>query len=557
MIAHAARRRNVMFGEAESSGGLRFGEFRVDRADERLIGPQGPVKLGNKAYRVLLLLAGQHGRLVTKDDLFTSVWDGTIVSESALTSVVKELRRALGDESRTPRYIESVYGRGYRFLAEVRACEAADAQAETAAPAIPSARKRLGRPPMLHVPPFDDSALHESRPHLAAVLREEILLALSRFRDIGLVSDAAEIPGARGAAGGEREYQLTLKLIPLHTGVRAFARLSRLGAQAIIWGDQVELTTDNLGASIDGMVRSIVLAALPRMQDDLLRNVPPQPQDAYDLYFLTKLMMRGMTTLDDARAVAAGWERLIARYPDFALAYPPLARLYNTDFCYTGLGSCGPEERRRAYELAHKALAIDPTDSHLHTVKGWCHLWASEGALARAHFDEALQLNPYNQNRLVEIATAFMFMDDLDQAEQLLDRCRKLAPFATQVPYHEMGLLHLLRGEFEIAAEHLALVVQRTTSSDLYALLAAAGSGAPDLAARARAWLEGVAQLWSAPEELDEERLIAWVLFQHPFQADARREWLLGLLRPALRLANAREAAPARAIAQPPRSGQR
>jgi hypothetical protein len=47
------------------------------------------------------------------------VWDGTIVSESALTSVVKELRRALGDDARAPRYIESVYGRGYRLLSHV------------------------------------------------------------------------------------------------------------------------------------------------------------------------------------------------------------------------------------------------------------------------------------------------------------------------------------------------------------------------------------------------------------------------------------------------------
>ena len=95
---------------------LRFGSFRLDPADERLWGPAGAVKLGNKAFRVLERLAHQPGRLITKDELFSSVWDGTIVSESALTSVVKELRRALGDESRTPRFIESVYGRGYRFI---------------------------------------------------------------------------------------------------------------------------------------------------------------------------------------------------------------------------------------------------------------------------------------------------------------------------------------------------------------------------------------------------------------------------------------------------------
>jgi DNA-binding winged helix-turn-helix (wHTH) protein len=104
---------------SKSARHLAFGDFVIDRVNESVIGPEGRLRIGDKAYRVLLSLAEQDGKLVTKDALFSSVWDGVIVSESALTSAVKELRRALGDESRTPRYIESVYGRGYRLLAPV------------------------------------------------------------------------------------------------------------------------------------------------------------------------------------------------------------------------------------------------------------------------------------------------------------------------------------------------------------------------------------------------------------------------------------------------------
>src|SRR3982751_645365 len=132
---------------------LSFGDFTIDRRDERLLGPQGPVRLGNKAFRVLLELARQEGRLLTKDALFSSVWDGTIVSESALTSVIKELRRALGDESRSPRYIESIYGRGYRLLPEVRQGNGvAPAAAPQAAAPAPPRGPALGRPPLLHLP---------------------------------------------------------------------------------------------------------------------------------------------------------------------------------------------------------------------------------------------------------------------------------------------------------------------------------------------------------------------------------------------------------------------
>lgn len=104
-----------------SEGLSSFEDFTLDRGDERLLGPDGPVHLGNKAFRVLEALVDAGGQLLTKDALFENVWKGTIVSDSALTSVIKELRRALGDESRQPRFIESVYGRGYRFIGDPQA----------------------------------------------------------------------------------------------------------------------------------------------------------------------------------------------------------------------------------------------------------------------------------------------------------------------------------------------------------------------------------------------------------------------------------------------------
>ena len=98
---------------------ISFDQFVLDMADARLIGPNGPIRVGNKALGVLQALISAEGRLLTKDALFETVWDGTIVSESALTSVIRELRRALHDDDRPPRLIESVYGRGYRLLAAV------------------------------------------------------------------------------------------------------------------------------------------------------------------------------------------------------------------------------------------------------------------------------------------------------------------------------------------------------------------------------------------------------------------------------------------------------
>lgn len=517
---------------------LRFGDFTIVRADERLIGPAGPVKLGRKAFRVLLMLAERDGQLLTKDALFASVWDGTIVSESALTSVIKELRRALDDPSVDPRYIESVYGRGYRLREPV----------ERMAPARPARRveaamKRMGEAPLLFVPPFDDAAIAAAHPHFGAVIHEEMLIALSRFRDIRLVSDLSALRDGAGRFG-ERDYRLDLRLIGDDTGIHAFARMSRLSSAAIIWADQMEIPAGNPLQGIAGLARRVAGLALPRLRDDVLRNLPAQPAGAYDHYFLNRLRMRDLDDLAGARAVAASWETLIGEHPDLAQAYPPLIRLYNTDYSFTGPGATGPDERRRAYELAHRAITIDPTDSHLHTVKGWCHLWAGEAGLAEQHFEEALQLNPYHHERLVELATGFMFLDALDRAAELLERCRALTAFASDAPQEEEGLLRLLREDYRGAADALALA-RRVHPDDrvkarpglltgLYALLAAAGSDDDGLAGQAAEWRDLVTARWAGEGPADPAALKRWIGFHNPFQREARRRWLEALVERAL-----------------------
>lgn len=537
-----------MTAVAKSTGELSFGGFVLDLADERLWGPNGPIKLGNKAFRVLAMLAGQQGRLLTKDDLFSSVWDGTIVSEAALTSVIKEIRRALGDESREPRFIESVYGRGYRFLADVSHDEAPEPH-HHAAPndggPSPTAKPARGEPALLFIPAFDDATMPPAQRHLSIVLREEIMSALARFHDIRLVSDEETESAPVGRHYGERDYQLSVRLIHDGAAVRAFARINRLTTQAIIWADNIALPEGSLGQSVEQLVRKVIAAALPRLQDDVLRTIPEQPQGVYDQYLLNKLRMRSLDTLAEARSLAASWEALIARDPAFAQSYPPLIRLYNTDFAYTGLGATGRSERARANELAHKAVILDPTDSHLHTVKGWCHLWAGEAGLARQDLEEALELNPNNNMRLIEVATGMMFLNELDKARELLDRCNALTPLATEAAHEEEGTLHLLRGEYALASTRLGLA-QRTHPEDgtargftvrgeLYALLAAAGAGDPDLGERAARWKEFMAARWAAPDPPTPDALRQWVDFHNPLQDRDQRAHFLDLFDIALK----------------------
>lgn len=115
-------------------------------ADERLWRGEEAVRLTNKAFGVLRHLAERPARLVTKDELLDAVWPGTSVSEAAMTVCIRELRRALGDDAQAPRFIETVRGRGYRFIAPVTITDRLEASGRTDAAARPATGPVQARP---------------------------------------------------------------------------------------------------------------------------------------------------------------------------------------------------------------------------------------------------------------------------------------------------------------------------------------------------------------------------------------------------------------------------
>ncbi len=96
-----------------------FGPYRLDVENHQLWRGVQEVRITGKAFVVLQYLVDHPGQLATKDDLFTAAWPETVVSEATLVSGIQELRQALRDDAKNPRYIETVHRRGYRFIGKV------------------------------------------------------------------------------------------------------------------------------------------------------------------------------------------------------------------------------------------------------------------------------------------------------------------------------------------------------------------------------------------------------------------------------------------------------
>ena len=99
---------------------LSFGPYRLDVQTGQLWRGKQEVRLTGKASALLRYLVERAGQVVTKEELFASVWAETVVSDAALTSCVQELRKALRDDPKRPRYLQTIHRRGFQFIASLR-----------------------------------------------------------------------------------------------------------------------------------------------------------------------------------------------------------------------------------------------------------------------------------------------------------------------------------------------------------------------------------------------------------------------------------------------------
>jgi TolB-like protein len=175
-----------------------FGPYRFELESGRLWSEQQEVRLTPKAASVLRVLVAHAGRPVSKEQLFASVWSGTFVTDHALTSCIQELRKALEDDSRQPRFIETRHRRGYRFVAPV---EAADAQPAASTPAAePAAPIDLSA---IAVLPFVDMSPGRDQDYLCDGLADEVISALTRVEGLRVAARTASFQ-FRGAGADVR-----------------------------------------------------------------------------------------------------------------------------------------------------------------------------------------------------------------------------------------------------------------------------------------------------------------------------------------------------------------
>ena len=356
---------------------------------------------------------------------------------------------------------------------------------------------------------------------LARHLRDEVLSGLSRFTDLRVLSDPRPLDVVVGDDSSDRggAYVLGASLrIPEEGPPRLNVQLLTSREGRMVWSERLIPPSIDTADGLDYVVARVVGAVLPIILADIGRTPALREGRSVAHNMLALGVDEQPQTFAEAQATAQALEAMIRDDPTFGEPLLPLVYLYNTDFCHTRPFSSGPAEHARALELAKAALAMDRLSVHARTALGWCYLRRRQWDLAKMHFDKALSLNPYHFRRLMEIEFAYIFLGQLDQAREILDRCLLINPTSHDDYFTDLGLLSMVRGDNDLAESYLKIGVDPQIWCSIYTAMNTRMAGRRSVSEVASA-LSKVRAIWPETRPLTREAMVAWISQHHPFRS--------------------------------------
>lgn len=524
------------------------GDWLVDPRANELHRDAATVKLEPKVMRVLCVLAERPGSVVAREDLESRVWAGMVVTSDAVTNTIIKLRKVFGDDSRRPRYIQTISKTGYRLIAEVKPGSTA-----TAAPSKPHARERR-RPGRWLVPlsvalvlsvwlALRDHGIEDTKPERqprVAVLPFENLSPdpeQDYFADgitEDLITDLSKIPGleviARNSAfayKGSRESELSIAAdlgvaYLLKGSVRRSGDRIRINARLTdgrdgdnLWADRYDSRIEDVLDIQDEIAERIATALEVEIAPtDRSRLVQRETASvgAYD-ELLRGLDYFGRRSPENNHRAKQHYERAIALDPGFARAYAGLAIVYARDA--TDGWDPNPEMAlSRASELAEKAQRLDPSLHQVYFVEGLIALFRRNYAAAILGTEHAISVKPSYADAYALRAWIQHLDGRIAEGLASMEKAVRLNPRIPSVYRLLRGALHYAHADLEKAIADLESAVEISPSYQ-----------------NARIWL--AAAYAAAGRIEDAQWQSSEILALHPDFSSSRSLWAFPIRDPA------------------------
>jgi TolB-like protein len=446
----------------EAKGGpvLRIGGVTLDTARGCLRGADGAeIALAPKPFDLLVMLARNPGRTLSKDALLDAVWPGVHVTEDSLVQAVRMARRAIGDEA--GQVLRSVPRRGYLL-------EAAEAPAPAPLPAAALAVTPLDRP-ALAVLPFANLSSDAEQEYFSDGMTDELITQLSRARWFYVIARNSSFT-YKGRAVDPRQVGSDLGVrYVLEGSVRRAAGRVRITCQLIdaetghqLWAERFDGTLDDIFELQDRVAEAVAGAIEPSLQHAEIRRAQAKPTEsltAYDLLLRAMYWQRIWTIEGNEKALRL-LRAAVQLDPEFALGKAQLANMTAFMTVNTWADEAIQEEGARYAREAVASSRDDPLALALaaHALA----FYGADHSTARAAAARAQVLNPNSAVIAACAGWVYNFNSEPRVALDAFQRALRLSPLdpAIERTYAGLSSVHVAFGDYATALEWAERSVQ-------------------------------------------------------------------------------------------------
>ncbi len=491
---------------------VRFGPFILDLRSGDLSRNGRPIRLQEKPRCLMQALVERRGELVSRKDLHEHLWptDTFVDFEEGLNAAMSKLREALDDNAQSPRYVETVRGRGYRFTAKVEIVEeatgllppvvtpASSAPPPPAEPEPPAQPLHSHHEPSFkaiiaagaacflltgavffamhwrntHMPvisiavmPFANSTGDASREYICSGITEELIarlgaLAPGRLRVIAPVSARTYVNTNKSLRqiGQELNVQYLIQgsLEQQGANVRVSAQLIRIDDQSRQWANVYEGDLSDqfqFESSVADSVGHALSLHVPTLEHNAYRPGKYEAHDAYlkGLYFFSQRSKSGFEQAIES------FSNAVAIDPKYAEAYAQLADAYNLMGQYSWMDP--GTAKSQAWAAAEQALSLDPSLAEAHAALGfsdWYYKWNSHEA--ETEFRKAIALEPDNVNAHHWYEQMLMTAGRYSEAEEQIQAALAVDP-RSPILRTNLGWLYEYETRYPLAVQQMQQVL--------------------------------------------------------------------------------------------------
>jgi DNA-binding winged helix-turn-helix (wHTH) protein/TolB-like protein/Flp pilus assembly protein TadD len=508
---------------------LQIGEWWADPATNELGRAGETQRIEPKVMEVLKVLASRPGGVVSREELLSLVWPGVVVGDEALTQSIIKLRRALGDDPRSPSYIETISKRGYRLIAPLESVEAAPAaRADTAtiSPPQPPARPRARVFPFklvggivlallaavaflylssrdqaqvaiddldapgawdsprtglvtVTVRPFEWLGAGDEHAYLARGIGTDLVTELSRLSGLRLIAASIAKPDSPPALNVR--YLVTGSVQRESETLRVNVHLVNAQTSEQLWSERFERPFRDLFAVQDEIIRRLIEKLPGKVSDaERLRLAKRYTRslEAYE-HFLRGQALFMVRRTEDNEEARSHFRRAIELDAKFARAYASLAMTHAMDYRLRPSGDTAPS-LARAFELAESARLIDPDIPEIHWALGFVHVQSRRHDQAIESLRKALKLDPSYADAYALVGGIYTYTGQSPKTIPLLRTAMRLNPDGGYLYFQILGRAYFFENDLEQALINLRAASARNpvdleTRVFLAAALVAAG----------------------------------------------------------------------------------